>query len=113
MPDCLFCKIVSGEVPSRKIYEDGDVLAFYDVTPQAPVHALVIPKKHIGDLNMLTDDEAGLVGHIFLVVRRLAKELNLTEGYRVVHNCGVHGGQTVAHLHFHLLGGREMLWPPG
>jgi histidine triad (HIT) family protein len=113
MPDCLFCKIVSGEIPSRKIYEDGDVLAFYDVTPQAPVHALVIPKKHIGDLNMLADGEAALVGHIFLVVRDLAKELGLTEGCRVVLNCGADGGQTVEHLHFHILGGREMLWPPG
>jgi histidine triad (HIT) family protein len=113
MSDCLFCKIVSNEIPSRKIYEDEDVLAFYDVTPQAPVHALVIPKKHIGDLNMLADDEASLIGHIYLVIRNLANELDLKEGYRVVLNCGVNGGQTVGHLHFHLLGGREMLWPPG
>jgi histidine triad (HIT) family protein len=113
MQDCLFCKIAGNEIPSRKAYEDGDVLAFYDLTPQAPVHVLVIPRKHIDNLNMLTEDDAPLVGHIFQVVRRLAEELDLKDGYRVVSNCGSHGGQTVEHLHFHLLGGREMLWPPG
>jgi histidine triad (HIT) family protein len=113
MSECLFCKIAANEIPSRKAYEDGDALAFYDLTPQAPVHVLVIPKKHISDLNGLTEEDDALIGHMFQVVRKLAEELNLTEGYRVVSNCGSHGGQTVEHLHFHLLGGREMLWPPG
>jgi histidine triad (HIT) family protein len=113
MSDCLFCKIVDGGIPSRKLYEDETALAFYDVTPQAPVHALVIPKKHIGNLNVLAEEDSPLIGHMFQIIRKLAQELDLKDGYRVTLNCGEYGGQTVEHLHFHLLGGREMLWPPG
>ena len=112
--DCLFCKIIAGEIPSKKVYEDEKVYAFYDISPAAPVHVLIIPKMHIPSANALTEENADVVGHIFAVAARLAAELGIAEkGYRVVNNCGEDGGQTVQHLHFHLLGGRSLQWPPG
>ncbi len=111
--DCLFCKIVAGEIPSNKLYEDERVLAFYDVDPQAPVHFLVIPKEHIESVNAFLDGDADVVAHIFQVIARLAAELGLENGYRIVNNCGIDGGQTVLHLHFHVLGKRSLSWPPG
>ncbi|MBQ4257906.1 MAG: histidine triad nucleotide-binding protein [Clostridia bacterium] len=111
--DCIFCKIANGEIPSNKVYEDDQVCAFYDLEPQAPVHVLIIPKKHIASVMELEEENAAVVSHVFLVAKRLAKELNLANGFRIVSNCGEDGGQSVHHLHFHLLGGRSMKWPPG
>ena len=112
--DCLFCKIINKEIPSDIVYEDDDVLAFNDIDPKAPVHVLVIPKKHIASLNQLTEADSALLMKIMLVIQKIAQDKNIAEsGYRVVNNCGEQGGQTVGHLHFHLLGGREMLWPAG
>lgn len=111
--DCIFCRIVSGEIKSEKVYEDDRVLAFNDLEPQAPVHILIIPKKHIESTDDLTAEDADLIGHIFLVAAKLAKEHGLDNGYRIVNNCKEDGGQSVLHLHFHLLGGRKMLWPAG
>ncbi len=112
--DCLFCKIINGEIPSTKLYEDDTVYAFADIAPQAPVHIIIIPKEHIASGNELTDDNAGVVGHIFAVAAKLAKEQGFAEkGWRIVNNCGEDGGQTVGHLHFHLLAGRNLGWPPG
>lgn len=112
--DCLFCKIINGEIPSNKVYEDEKVYAFYDISPAAPVHVLIIPREHIPSANALTAENAPVVGHIFRVAAELAKELGIAEsGYRIVNNCGEDGGQTVPHLHFHLLGGRSLAWPPG
>ena len=113
MEDCLFCKIIAGEIPSNKIYEDEQCYAFYDIDPQAPAHFLVVPKAHIGSADELTEENAGIVAHIFLVIRKLAKDLGLENGYRIVNNCGKDGGQTVGHLHFHVLGKRCLAWPPG
>ena len=113
MSDCIFCKIAAGEIPSRKAYEDETVLAFYDLDPQAPVHVLVIPKAHIPSAAAVTPDNSAVVAHIFEVIARLADELGLKDGFRVVTNCGVSAGQSVPHLHFHLLGGRDFTWPPG
>lgn len=112
--DCLFCKIINGEIPSNKVYEDERVYAFYDISPAAPVHVLIVPKEHIPSANALTAENAPVVGHIFRVAAELAKKLGIAEsGYRIVNNCGEDGGQTVLHLHFHLLGGRSLAWPPG
>ncbi len=112
--DCLFCKIINGEIPSKKVYEDEKVYAFYDISPAAPVHVLIIPKTHIPSANALTAENAAVVGHIFAVAAQIAAELGIAEkGYRIVNNCGEDGGQTVGHLHFHLLGGRSLQWPPG
>ena len=111
--DCVFCKIAKGEIPSKKAYEDDKVLAFYDLDPQAPVHILIIPKEHIQSVEDITPQNSAIVAHIFEVAAKLAKENNLTEGFRVVSNVGRDGGQSVPHLHFHLLGGRSMKWPPG
>jgi len=113
MEKTIFKRIIDKETPAKIIYEDDHCLAFHDVNPQAPVHVLVIPKKEIASTNQLTEDDAGLLGHIYGVIRKLAKELGLENGYRVVTNCGKDGGQTVYHLHFHILGGRQMDWPPG
>ena len=113
MSDCIFCKIAKGEIPSRKAYEDDRILAFYDLDPQAPVHILLIPKTHIAGTDELTEENSAVVSHIFLTAAKLAKELGLEKGYRIVNNCGADGGQSVRHLHFHLLGGRSMAWPPG
>ena len=111
--DCLFCKIAAGEIPSKKIYEDEDLLAFYDINPEAPVHFLVIPKKHIASAAELRPENSVIVAKIFVVISRIAKELGLSSGYRIVNNCGVDAGQTVQHLHFHVLAGRSLAWPPG
>ncbi|MGV3024366.1 histidine triad nucleotide-binding protein [Clostridium thermobutyricum] len=112
--DCIFCKIINGEIPSKKIYEDDMVYAFYDINPEAPVHFLVIPKKHIKSANYINNENSKYISHIFEIINKLTSELNIDKtGYRVVNNCGVDGGQTVEHLHFHVLGGRELKWPPG
>lgn len=111
--DCLFCSIVSGEVPSKKIYEDDAVYAFYDIDPQAPFHAIIIPKTHISSANDITADNSALIARVFEAAAKIAKENNLESGYRIVNNCGTDGGQTVGHIHFHLLGGRMLAWPPG
>ncbi len=106
--DCLFCKIVAGEIPSTKVYEDDSILAFRDIAPQAPTHILVIPKQHLSGVSQLTEDHAALVGHIFAVIPQIARQEGLEQGYRVVSNCGPDAGQTVGHLHFHILGGRVL-----
>ena len=111
--DCLFCKIAAGEIPSKKLFEDDTLLAFYDIDPQAPVHFLVIPKAHIASPADITPENSAVVAHIFAVIARLARELGLEKGYRVVTNCGADGGQSVPHLHFHVLAGRSLAWPPG
>ncbi len=112
--DCLFCKIIAGEIPSTKVYEDDTVYAFLDIDPQAPVHIIIIPKEHIASANELSDSNAEVVGHIFSVAAKLAKEQGFADGgFRIVNNCGKDGGQTVGHLHFHLLAGRNLDWPPG
>jgi len=108
MNDCIFCKIVNGEIPSSKVYEDDEILAFKDINPAAPVHILVIPKKHIASANELTVEDEALVGRMFTVIKKLAKEFKLENGYRIVNNCGEDGGQEVKHIHFHLLGGRKL-----
>lgn len=113
MSDCLFCKIASGEIPSSKAYEDDKVLAFYDLDPQAPVHVLLIPKQHIDSLAAAQDSDAELLGYMLLKVRDIAKALELENGYRVVINTGEDGGQTIKHMHIHILGKRSMIWPPG
>ena len=111
--DCLFCKIINGEIPSDCIYEDELVYAFNDIDKQAPVHFLIVPKEHIKSCDDLNETHKDLIGHIFLVAQKIAKEKGLENGYRIVNNCKEDGGQTVEHLHFHVLGGRSMQWPPG
>ena len=112
MSDCLFCKIIAGEIPSSKVYEDDVCFAFNDIAPQAPTHFLVIPKEHIDSVSAITAGNSGVVAHIFEVIAKLAKEQGL-ESYRVVSNIGEQAGQSVFHLHFHVLSGRDMTWPPG
>jgi histidine triad (HIT) family protein len=112
--DCLFCKMVSGAIQPNKVYEDADVLAFKDLHPQAPVHALVVPKRHISVLNDLTDADTTLVGKLVLAGKKVASQLGIAEsGYRLVANCNADAGQSVWHIHLHVLGGRHMQWPPG
>ena len=111
--DCLFCKIINGEIPSNKLYEDKSVYAFYDISPAAPVHFLVIPKQHIKSADDITPENSAVIAHIFEVIAKLSKQLGLENGYRVVNNCGKDGGQSVNHLHFHVLAGRELTWPAG
>jgi histidine triad (HIT) family protein len=114
MTDCLFCKMVSGEIPPDIVYEDDDVLAFNDINPQAPTHILIIPKKHIATLNDADESDMAVLGKLNLVAAQLADKLGFAEaGYRVVMNCNAAGGQAVYHIHLHLLGGRSMSWPPG
>ncbi|WP_294159438.1 histidine triad nucleotide-binding protein [uncultured Selenomonas sp.] len=115
MSDCIFCKIAAKEIPSSLVYEDDVCVAFKDLEPQAPVHVLVIPKKHVESVLALTENDKALVSHILVdVIPKLAKSLGVAEkGFRVVANTGAEGGQSVKHLHFHLLGGRSMQWPPG
>lgn len=113
MEDCLFCKIIDKQIPSDCIYEDELVYAFNDIDAQAPVHFLIVPKEHIESADDLTESNKELIGHIFLVAQKIAKEKGLTKGYRIVNNCKEDGGQTVNHIHFHVLGGRSMQWPPG
>lgn len=111
--DCIFCKIVKGEIPSKKIYEDEKVLAFYDVSPQAPVHFLVIPKEHFKNFRDVSLDKLEIISHIFKVIQIISEKLKLDDGLRIVNNYGKDGGQTVDHLHFHVLAGRSLKWPPG
>lgn len=111
--DCIFCKIVSGEIPSNKAYEDDKVLAFYDLEPQAPVHILIIPKEHITSAAEINESNSSVVAHIFEVAAKLAKEKGLDNGFRIVSNAGESAGQSVKHLHFHLMGGRDFGWPAG
>ena len=114
MSSCIFCKIVAGEIPSEKVFENDTVCAFNDVSPEAPVHILIVPKEHIESANDLDDKNIGVVAEIFRTAKQLAKEKGIAEkGYRIVNNCGEDGGQSVKHLHFHLLGGRSLAWPPG
>ena len=107
--DCIFCKIISGDIPSKKVYEDESVYAFYDINPMAPVHVLIIPKQHIASINEVTAENSSVIAHIYEVAAKLAAELGIAEsGYRVVSNCGADAGQTVFHLHFHRLGGTKL-----
>ena len=108
MENCLFCKIIAGDIPSTKVYEDDSVLAFRDIAPQAPTHILVIPKTHIASVAEITAENSGVVAHIFAVIAKVAAQEGLEKGYRVVSNCGDHAGQTVHHLHFHILGGKQL-----
>jgi histidine triad (HIT) family protein len=114
MEDCLFCKIGSGKIPADKVYEDDKIIAFRDINPQAPTHILLIPKEHIATVNDLQESHRDLIGHIHLKARALAADEGIDEqGYRIVVNCLAGAGQSVFHIHFHLLGGRPMKWPPG
>ena len=112
--DCLFCKIIAGEIPSNKVYSDDDVYAFHDISPAAPTHILVIPKKHIAAVNQAGEEDQELLGGLLLKAGDIAREQGLeADGYRFVINTGENGGQTVFHIHLHILGGRPMTWPPG
>lgn len=112
--DCVFCKIINKEIPSDIIYEDSDVIAFNDLDPQAPIHFLVIPKKHIQSIATLEEADSQIISHVFATIKKITSEKGLDEnGYRVVTNVGEDGGQSVPHLHFHVLGGRGFKWPPG
>lgn len=111
--DCLFCKIVAGQVPSKKVYEDDRTYAFEDINPQAPTHVLIIPKKHIAGLKESQPEDAEIIGYCHLVAARLARERGIEDGYRTLFNVGLRAGQSVFHLHLHLLGGRSLKWPPG
>ncbi|MGM0380937.1 MAG: histidine triad nucleotide-binding protein [bacterium] len=114
MSDCLFCSIAEGEMEAGIIYEDERVVAFADVNPQAPVHYLIIPRRHIASVNEIEENDEGLIGHLYTVARRVAEEEGVADsGYRLVVNCGDDAGQEVMHLHLHLLGGRKLQWPPG
>ena len=110
--DCLFCRIAAGEIPSKKVYEDELCYAFYDIEPQAPTHFLVIPKLHLTSVSEVSEENSAVVGHIFAVIAKVTKELGI-ESYRVVSNTGEQAQQSVKHLHFHVLAGRDMTWPPG
>ncbi len=111
--DCLFCKIAAGEIPSTKVFENDDVYAFLDIAPQAPFHAVIIPKKHIRCADEITHENSSVIAKIFEAIAIISKQEGLENGYRVVNNCGEDGGQTVGHLHFHMLGKRSLEWPPG
>ncbi len=111
--DCIFCKIAAGEIPSTKVYEDDTVVAFNDLDPQAPVHVLIIPKEHIASAAEINESNSAVVAHIFEVAANIAAEKGLKDGFRIVNNCGDSAGQSVKHLHFHLMGGRDFGWPAG
>ena len=114
MSDCLFCKIVQGEIPCEKVYEDENVLAFNDINPEAPIHFLVIPKKHIATINDTSSEDQAILGQLMLAAKNIAKEKDIADsGFRTVMNCGDDGCQTVQHIHLHVLGGRSLQWPPG
>lgn len=114
MKDCLFCGIIKGEIPSEKVYEDELVVSFKDISPEAPFHVLIVPKKHIASINDLAECDKDLIGHVYLTARKIAKQFGIDEnGYRIVSNTGKDGGQTVGHIHFHFLAGRSLAWPPG
>ena len=106
--NCLFCKIIAGDIPSTKVYEDDQILAFRDIAPQAPTHILVVPKDHIADCNGIHAENSAVIAHIFTVIPQIAAAEGLANGYRVVSNCGADAGQTVSHLHFHILGGKQL-----
>lgn len=109
MADCIFCKIIAGEIPSKKVYEDEQIYAFEDINPQTPVHVLIVPKTHIASANELNEGNAAIVAHIFAAAPKIARQCGVAEtGYRIINNCGDDAGQTVHHLHFHLLGGRSL-----
>ena len=108
MSDCLFCKIAAGEIPSKKVYEDDLCYAFYDIVPMAPMHFLVVPKQHFASAAEVTEENAAVVGHIYMVIAKLAKEMGFADGYRVVTNVGELAGQTVHHIHFHVLSGKQL-----
>ena len=110
---CIFCKIVEGSIPSKPVYQDEIAYAFTDINPQAPVHLLIVPREHIRSLDDVINEKRGMLGHLLLVAAELAGKKGLGKGYRVVLNTGEDGGQTVDHLHLHLLGGRSLTWPPG
>jgi histidine triad (HIT) family protein len=113
MPDCLFCKIIAGQIPSKKVYEDEHIFAFDDIDPKAPTHVLVIPKKHLAGLKEASAQDAEIIGRCHLVAARIAHDRQIEDGYRTVLNVGRKSGQSVFHLHVHLLGGRDLRWPPG
>ena len=113
MNDCLFCKIIKGDIPSTKVYEDEFVYAFLDIEPQAPFHAVIVPKIHVKSADEINADNSMYIAKIFEAVAKIAKTENLENGFRVVNNCGADGGQTVGHIHFHLLARRNLQWPPG
>lgn len=113
MSDCIFCKIADGEIPSEIVYSDDHCVAFRDVNPQAPTHILVIPRKHIKSVNEINEKNSKIIAHIFEVIGKIALEEGLDNGYRVVSNIGEDGQQSVPHLHFHIIGGRSLQWPPG
>jgi histidine triad (HIT) family protein len=111
--DCLFCRIIRGEIPAKKVYEDDRTFAFEDINPQAPTHVLIIPKKHIRGLKEATPEDAELLGYCQLVAAKLGRERSIEDGYRTVYNVGARAGQSVFHIHLHLIGGRDLKWPPG
>jgi histidine triad (HIT) family protein len=113
MEGCLFCKLIAGDVPTKKVYEDDRVFVFEDINPQAPTHVLIVPKRHIKGLKEATAEDAEILGYCQLVAAKLAKQRGLEDGYRTVYNVGPRAGQSVFHLHLHLLGGRDLRWPPG
>lgn len=114
MENCIFCSIIEGKIPSKKIFEDEHILAFNDIKPEAPVHIIIIPKKHISSINEIEYNDNELIGRIYNVAKKIACDLGINEsGYRIVTNCGQDAGQSVSHIHFHLLGGRSLSWPPG
>lgn len=114
MAECLFCKIVAGEIPSEKVFENEEAFAFRDIHPQAPVHVLVIPKRHIASAQLITQEDAHTLGMLHSAIAEVAAQEGVAQtGYRIISNVGVHGQQTVSHLHYHILGGRQLEWPPG
>ncbi len=114
MSTCLFCRVVEGEIPSKKVFEDDELVAFHDVNPQAPTHVLIIPRRHVATVNDLVAEDSALVGRMVLRAAAIARSLGVAErGYRLVVNCNAEAGQSVFHVHLHVLGGRPMLWPPG
>lgn len=114
MNDCIFCKIAAGEIPTNLVYDDGEILAFHDINPEAPIHLLFIPRRHIPTLNDLTEEDAMLIGRLHLAAKQVATQLGVAEsGYRTVINCNRDAGQIIFHIHVHLLAGRELGWPPG
>ncbi len=113
MSDCLFCKIIAGEIPSKKVYEDEQVFVFEDIKPAAPTHFLIVPKRHFAGLKEASPADAEIIGYCHLIAAKLGRERNIEDGYRTVLNVGPRSGQSVFHLHLHLLGGRDLKWPPG
>lgn len=111
--DCIFCAIANGEIPTNKVYEDDEILAFYDLEPQAPVHILIIPKEHIKWAYDVNEENSQVIAHIFAKIPEIAKKLGIEDGFRIVNNCGALAGQSVQHLHFHLMAGRAFTWPAG